>query len=148
MYLLTIQISSLGGLGLFLVFKLDYLVFVLFFTIELYCYVLYLVTQLCPALCDPIDCSPPGSFVHGDSPSKNTGVGCHALLQVIFPTQGLNPGLLHCRQILYYLSHQRNPRILEWVTYPFSRGSSRPRNWIGVSCIAGWFLTRGAHWIY
>ena len=41
-----------------------------------------------------------------DSAGNNTGVGCHALLQVIFPSQGLNPGLLHCRQILYRLSHQ------------------------------------------
>ena len=47
---------------------------------------------------------PPGSFVHGDSPGKNTGVGCHFLLQGIFPAQELNPGLLHCRQILYRLS--------------------------------------------
>ena len=50
--------------------------------------------QLCLTLCDRIDCSPPGPSVHGDSPGKNTGVGCHALLQGIFPTQGLNPGLL------------------------------------------------------
>ena len=57
-------------------------------------------------LCDAIGCSPPGSSVHGDSPSKNTGVGCHALLQGIFLTQGLNPGLPHCRQMLYRLSHQ------------------------------------------
>ena len=83
-----------------------------------------------------MDCSPPGSSVHGDSPGKNTAVGCHALLQGIFITQELNPGLPHCRQILYHLSHQGNPRILECVTYPFSRGSSRPRNWTGVSCIA------------
>ena len=47
---------------------------------------------------------PPGASVHGDSPGKNTGVGCHALLQGIFPTQGSNPGLLHYRQILYWLS--------------------------------------------
>ena len=53
-----------------------------------------------------MDCSLPGSFVHGDSPGKNTGVGCHALLQGIFPTQGLNPVLLHCRWILYCLSHR------------------------------------------
>ena len=52
-----------------------------------------LVAQSCPTLCDPMDCSPPGIFVHGDSPGRNTGVGCHALLQGIFPTQGLNPGL-------------------------------------------------------
>ena len=69
-----------------------------------------LVTQLYPTLWDPMDCSSPGSSVHGNSPGKNTGVGCHALLQGIFPTQGLNPGLLHCRWILYCLSHQRSPK--------------------------------------
>ena len=49
-------------------------------------------------------------YLIADSPSKNTGVGCHALLQGIFPTQGLNPGLLHCKQILYCLSHQGSPK--------------------------------------
>ena len=44
----------------------------------------------CPTLCDPMDCSPPGTFVHGDSPGKNTGVACHAFLQGIFPIQGSN----------------------------------------------------------
>ena len=53
--------------------------------------------------------SPPDSSVHGDSPGKNTGGGCHALLQEIFPSQGWNPGLPHCRQILYHLSHQGSP---------------------------------------
>ena len=85
-------------------------------------------------------CSPPGSSVHGDSPGKDTGMGCHALLQGIFQTQELNPGLLHCRWILYHLSHQRSPRILEWVVYPFSRGTFQPRNWTRVSCIAGGFF--------
>ena len=51
--------------------------------------------QSCPTLYNPIDCSPPGSSLHGDSPGKNTGVSCHFLLQGIFPTEGLNPGLLH-----------------------------------------------------
>ena len=51
--------------------------------------------QLCPTLCNPMDCSPPGSSVHGDSPGKNTGVVCHALLYGIFPTQRSNPCLLH-----------------------------------------------------
>ena len=67
---------------------------------------LRLVTRSSLTFCDPIDYSPPGSSVHGDSPGKNTGVGCHALLQGIFPTQESNPGLPYCRQILYYLSHQ------------------------------------------
>ena len=58
---------------------------------------LCLVAQSCPTLCDSMDCSPPGSSIHGDSPGKNTGVGCHVLLQGIFPTQGSNPSLLHCR---------------------------------------------------
>ena len=57
-----------------------------------------------------MDCRPPSFSVHGDSPSKNTGVGCHALLQGIFPTQGLNPGLLHCRWICYHLSLQGKPK--------------------------------------
>ena len=95
-------------------------------------------------LCDPVDYSLTGSSIHGDSPDKNTGVGCHALLQGIFPTWGLNLGLLHCRQILYHLSHQGSPRILEWVAYPFSRFSSQSRNWTRVSCIAGGFFTSWA----
>ena len=72
---------------------------------------------------------------------KNIGVASLSLLQGIFPTQESNWGLLHCRQILYQLSHQGSPRILEWLAYPFSRGSSQPRNLTGVSCIAGGFYT-------
>ena len=71
--------------------------------------VLCLVAQSCLNLCDPMDSSPPGSSVHGDSSGKKTGIGSHALLQRIFPTQGLNPGLPQCRQILYHLSHQGSP---------------------------------------
>ena len=58
----------------------------------------------------------------------------------IFPTQGSNPGLPHCRWILYQLSHKGGPRILEWVTYPFSSRASQPRNQTGVACIAGRFF--------
>ena len=58
-----------------------------------------------------------------NSPGQNTGEGSLSLLQGIFPTPGLNSGLPHCRWILYQLSHQGSPRILEWVAYPFSRGS-------------------------
>ena len=56
-----------------------------------------------------MDCNPPGSPVYEDSPGKNIGVGCHALLQRIFSTQGSNLGLPHCRQILSHLSHQGSP---------------------------------------
>ena len=83
-----------------------------------------LVIQSCTTLCNPMNCSLPGSSVHGDSPGKNTDMGCHALLQGIFPNQGSNPGLPHCRWILCHLSHQRSPLILEWVAYSFPRGST------------------------
>ena len=72
-------------------------------------HVLCLVTESCLTLCNPMDCSPPGSIVHGDSPGTNTGVGCRALLQGIFLAQGLNPGLPHCWWILYQLSHKGSP---------------------------------------
>jgi len=85
------------------------------------CAVLCLVAQLCPTLWDPMD-FPPGSSVHGDSPGKNTRVGCHSFLQGIFPTQGSNPGLLHCRWILYRLSHQGNKWSLgNWNLWLCSR---------------------------
>ena len=77
-------------------------------------------------------------------PGQNTGVGSLSLLQGIFPIQGSNPGLLHYRQILYQLSHQESPRILECVAYSFSSRSSRTRNWTRVSCIAGGFFTSWA----
>ena len=68
-----------------------------------------LVIQSCLTLCDPVDYSPPGSSCPGDSPGKNTGMGCHAFLQGISPTQGSNLGLQDCRWILYCLSHQKSP---------------------------------------
>ena len=80
------------------------------------------VAQSCSTLCDPMDYSPPGFSIHGNSPGKNTGVGCHAFLQGIFPTQGLNPGLLHYRWILYCLGHQGIPRILEWISLSLLQG--------------------------
>ena len=132
-----------------------------------------LVTRSCLTLCDPMYCSLPGSSVHGDSPCNNIGMGCHALLQGIFPTQGSNPGLLHCRWfswILYQLSHQESPtevaqscptlcspmgytvhgilqaRILEGRAFLFSRGSSQPRDWTQVSHIAFEFFTTSTNW--
>ena len=66
---------------------------------------MYVLSFSVMSLCDPMNYSPPDS-VHGDSSGKNTGMGCHTLLQGIFPTQELNPGLLHSRQILYHLKHK------------------------------------------
>ena len=71
------------------------------------------VAQSCLTLCDPVGYTSPWN-----SPGQNTGVSSLSLLQGIFPTQGSNPGLLHCRWILYQLSHKESPRILEWVAYP------------------------------
>ena len=71
---------------------------------------------------------PHGLYNPWNSPGQNTGVGSLSLLQGIFPTQGSNPGLPLCRRILDQLRYKGDPRILEWVAYLFSRGSSRPRN--------------------
>ena len=84
---------------------------------------------------------PHGLYSPWNSPVQNTGMGSISLLQGIFPTQGSNSGLPHCRWIPYQLSHNGRPRILEWVAYPFSRGSSQPRNQTRVSSIAGGFFT-------
>ena len=115
-----------------------------------------------------MDCSPLGSSVLGIFQVRILEwVAIHSLLQEIFLTQGLNLGLLHCRQILYCLNHQGSPkevkvaqscltlcdridytvcgilqaRILEWVAFPFSRGSSQPRDRTQVFRIAGRFFT-------
>ena len=87
---------------------------------------------------------PHGLYSPWNSPGENTGVGSFSLLQGIFPTQGLNPRLPYCRWIFYQLSHRGSPRILEWVVYPFSCVSSRPRDQTRVSCIAGRFFTNWA----
>ena len=79
-----------------------------------------------------------------NSPGQDAGVGSLSLLQGTFATQGSSPGPLHCWQILYQLSHKGSPRTLEWVTYPFSSRSSRPRNQTGVARIAGRFFTNWA----
>ena len=87
-----------------------------------------------------------GLYSPWNSAGQNTGVGSLSLLQGIFPTQGSNPGLLHCRQIPYQFSHKESPRILEWIAFPFSSRSSQPKNQTGVSCIAGGFFTSWAIW--
>ena len=75
---------------------------------------LFLVTWSCPTLCDPKDCSPPGSSIHGDSPSKNIGAGSHTLPSGNLP----NPGHLHCGWILYQLSHQGSQVYWSGYTSP------------------------------
>ena len=87
---------------------------------------------------------PHGLYSPWNSPGQNTVVGSLSLLQGIFPTQGSNPGLPHCRRVLYQLSHKGSPWILEWVAYPFSSRSSRPRNGTEVSHVAGGFFTNWA----
>ena len=71
---------------------------------------------------------PHGQYSPWNSSGQNTGVGNLSLLQGIFPTQGSNPGLPHCRQILYHQSHKGSSRILECAAYPFSSRPSQPRN--------------------
>ena len=85
-----------------------------------------------------------GLYSPWNSLGQNTGVGSLALLEGIFPTQGSNQGLPHCRGILNQLRHKGSQRILEWVAYPFSSGSFWLRNWTGVSCIAGRFFNNWA----
>ena len=97
---------------------------------------LCLVSQSCLTLCNPMDHSLPGSSIHGNSPDKNTGVSCHALLQGIFPTQGSKPSLPYYRQILYHPSHQGSLYYtMKWQPTPvFMPGKSHgPRSLVGYS---------------
>ena len=92
------------------------------------------MSESCSVVSDSL--RPHGLYSPWNSPGQNTGVGSHSLLQGIFPTLGSNPGLPHCKWILYQLSHKGSPRILDRVDCSFSSGSSQPRNQTGVSCIA------------
>ena len=95
-----------------------------------------LVTQQCPTLCDPMDCSLPGSSAHGISQAR--------MLQWVAITfsrgsswpQGLNPGLLHCRQILYHLSHQRSPPTPYMCLKPFKKNQ-------GKNALGFWYISPG-----
>ena len=87
---------------------------------------------------------PHGLYSPWNSPGQNTGVVSLSLLQGIFSTQGSNPGLAHCRRVLYQLNHKGSPRVLECIAYPFSRRSSQPRNQTRASCIASRFFTNWA----
>ena len=99
--------------------------------------------ESCSVMCNSL--RPHGLYRPWNSPGQNIWVGSLSLLQRIFPTQGSNPGLPHFGQILYQLSSKGSSRILEWVAYPFSSGSSWPKSQTRVSCIAGGFLTSWAH---
>ena len=87
---------------------------------------------------------PHGLYSPWNSPGQNTGVGSLSLLQGIFPTQGLNQGLAHCRRILHQLNHKGSQRILQWAAWPFLPQvfPTQKSNW--VSCIAGRFVTNWA----
>ena len=92
------------------------------------------VAQSSPTLCDPMDCSLPGSSIQGIFPGNSTGFSFYFLLQGIFPTQGLNPGLLHCRQTLYHLSHQGRPNGLSKCKWK--------QQWDITSYPSGWLLSK------
>ena len=105
-----------------------------------------IVAKSCQTLCNPMDCSLPGSSVHGISQAR-TGVGCHFLLQGIFLSQGSKLGLLHWQVILYHLSHQGSPELLQSSSEIISYfGSSLIAQWLrlhtstagGTGLIAGW----------
>ena len=124
-----------GGLMLWWVGKLD-LSFILFWELS------HINSESCSVVSDCL--RPHGIYSSWNSSGQDIGLGSISLLQGIFPTQGSNPDLPHCRHILYQLSHKGSPRMLEWVAYPFSRGSFWPRNQTGVSCTAGGFFTNWA----
>ena len=96
-------------------------------------------SESCSVVSDSLQ--PPKLYSLWNSPCQNTGVGILSLFRGAFPTQGSNPGLLHCSWILYKLSHNGSARILQWVAYPFSSGTSGPRNGTEISCTAGRFFT-------
>ena len=101
-----------------------------------------LVTQSCLTLCDSKDCSPPVSSVHGIHQARITGVGCHSLLQGTFLTQGSSPGLLHCRHVLYSLSHQGSP-ALDLDLSP--NNPSMPVHWVILTLYWN-ILTNAVYW--
>ena len=77
-----------------------------------------LVAQSCPILCDPLDSSPPGSSVHGLLQARILEWVSISFSRGIFPSQGLNLNLLHCKQMLYCLSHQGSPHFYSRQQWP------------------------------
>ena len=78
---------------------------------------------------------PHGLYTPWNSPGQNTGVGSLSLLQGIFPTQGLNPGLPHCRQILYQVSHKGSPYLIETTGYLPILGHACLKSPMRVTCM-------------
>ena len=99
------------------------------------CAVLCSVAQSCLTLCNPVDCSLPGSSVHGDFSGKSTGVGCHFLLQGIFLDQGSSPRLPHWQADALPLSHRGSQEVEQEsllkssVSYQSRRQASGGRGW-------------------
>ena len=98
---------------------------------------LCLVAQSCPTLCDLVDYSPSGSSVHGDSPGKKTGEGCHALLQGIFPTQEWNPGPPALQADSLPTEPPGKPKNIGMDSLSLLQGVFLTQYLNGVSCIAG-----------
>ena len=93
-----------------------------------------------PDSLQPLGLEPTGLLSPWDFPGKNTAVGSHSLFQGTFLTQGLNPGLLHCRKIFYCLSHQGNPHVhihlpkfrqVERIIWPDLRRQEDIQEWCG-----------------
>ena len=105
------------------------------------CTVLWLASVVSNFM-QPHDCSAPGSSVHGESPGRNTRVGCHALFQGIFPTQGLNSGLPHCR-ILLPTEPPGTPKNTGVGKLSLFQGVF-PTQELNRGCTAGGFFTRWA----
>ena len=97
------------------------------------CYCYFSVTKLCPTVCDPMDCGPPGSSVHGILQARILEWAAVPFSRGIFLTQGSNLGLLHCWQILNHLSHQESPSISTLLPF-LERHSSFFWRTLNISC--------------
>ena len=104
---------------------------------QYFCLCCAILVQSCQNLCDPMDCSPPGSSVHGDSPGKNTGVDCYSLLQGIFPTQGFNPHLL----CLLHIQFKEKCKEMDFGYVSFIFLCSTVSLWLyNMPMVIQWFL--------
>ena len=111
---------------------------------QIMCAMLCLIAQSCLTLCDPLDCSLPGSSVHGDSPGKNTGVGCMPSSRGSSEPSDKTQASHIAGGFFTNWAMREAQEYWSGVACHFSRGSSRLRNWTGVSCIAGGFFTSWA----